>query len=72
MQAINSPIPGYVHDPRPDRYPTRESWPAPGTRGAINGRPVTLLKIYFDFYAEFQSGPYSFLRADLQTFIPET
>lgn len=68
----DSPIPGYKHNAAPLRYSTRESWPAPGTRGAINGRPVTLLKIYFDFYAEFQSGPYSFLRADLQTFIPET
>ena len=65
------PAPGYVHDPRPDRYPTRESWPAPGTRGTLRGRPVQLLEIYFQYYALFQTGPYSIMRADLQEFIVE-
>lgn len=71
MQTIESPIPGYVHNPAPLRYPTRADWPTAGTRGTIRGRPVKLLKIYFDFYAEFESGPYSTLRADLQEFIPD-
>ena len=66
------PAPGYVHDPRPDRYPTRESWPAPGTRGTIKGRPVKLMEIYFQYYALFQTGPYSTMRADLQDFIVES
>ena len=60
--------PGYVPVHGPLRYPTRADWPAPGTRGTINGRPVQLMEIYFDFYALFQTGPYSTMRADLQSF----
>ena len=71
MLPIKSPIPGYVHDPRPDRYPTRESWPAPGARGHVRGRSVQLMQIYFQYYALFQTGPYSTMRADLQDFIVE-
>lgn len=73
MQPVfeTRPAPGYVHDPRPDRYPTRESWPAPGARGHVRGRPVQLMEIYFQYYALFQTGPYSTMRADLQEFIAE-
>jgi hypothetical protein len=66
---IESPIPGYKHDPRPDRYPTRESWPRPGTHGHHKGRPVQLMEIYFAYYALFKTGPYSVMRADLQDFV---
>lgn len=64
-----SPIPGYKHDPRPDRYPTRESWPRPGTHGHYKGKPVQLMEIYFAYYALFKTGPYSVMRADLQDFV---
>ena len=50
--------PGFVPVHGPLRYPTRADWPKPGTRGTINGRPVQLMEIYFDFYALFQTGPY--------------
>jgi hypothetical protein len=66
---IESPIPGYKHDPRPDRYPTRESWPKPGVKGTYKGKPVTLMEIYFQYYALFKTGPYSIMRANLQDFI---
>ena len=66
---IESPIPGYKHNPRPDRYPTRESWPRPGTRGHYKGKPVQLKEIYFQYYALFKTGPYSVMRADLQDFV---
>lgn len=62
------PAPGYVHDPTPDRYPTRADWPKPGTKGTYNGRPVTLRQIFFAYRAEFQTGPYSVMHADLQNF----
>jgi len=65
-----SPIPGYVHDPRPDRYPTRESWPKPGTKGTHKGRPVTLMEIWHAYRAVFKTGPYSTMAANLQDFIP--
>lgn len=70
MQPVfeTRPAPGYVAVHGPKRYPTRASWPAPGTTGTINGRPVQLMQIYFDFYALFQSGRYSTMRADLQAF----
>lgn len=68
MQAIESPIPGFVPVHGPLRYPTRADWPTPGATGTINGRPVQLMEIYFDFYALFQSGRYSTMRADLQAF----
>ena len=61
---------GYTHNPTPDRYPTRESWPAPGTKGTHKGRPVTLMTVYFAYRALFQTGPYSTMAADLQDFIP--
>ena len=54
-----------------DRYPTRETWPAPGTRGTHKGRQVELIEIYFQWYALFKTGPYSVMRANLQDFIPE-
>lgn len=63
------PAPGYVHNPAPDRYPTRADWPAPGTRGTLNGRPVQLMEIYFAYRALFQTGPYSTCAANLQHFI---
>ena len=63
-----SPIPGFKPRAVPDRYPTRESWPAPGTRGTHNGRPVTLMTVYFQYYALFQTGRYSVMRANLQDF----
>ena len=66
-----SPIPGYKHNPRPDRYPTRESWPAPGTKGTYKGKPVVLKEIYFAYRALFKTGPYSVMAADLQEFICE-
>ena len=66
-----SPIPGYKPKTTPDRYPTRESWPRPGTIGHHKGRPVELMEIYFQYYALFKTGPYSVMRADLQLFIPE-
>lgn len=71
MQTIESPIPGYRHNPAPDRYPTRADWPTPGTHGTLKGRPVKLLEIYFAYYALFKTGPYSVMRADLQDFIPD-
>ena len=64
--------PGYTPKSAPDRYPTRESWPAPGARGHVRGRPVQLMEIYFQYYALFQTGPYSVMRADLQEFIVES
>lgn len=64
-----SPIPGFKPKTTPDRYPTRESWPRPGTRGHHKGRPVQLLEIYFHHYALFKDGPYSVFRADLQDFV---
>jgi hypothetical protein len=66
-----SPIPGYKHDPTPDRYPTRADWPKPGATGTYKGRPVQLMEIYFQYYALFKTGPYSVMRADLQLFISE-
>lgn len=60
--------PGFVPVHGPLRYPTRADWPAKGATGTINGRPVQLMEIYFDFYALFQSGRYSTMRADLQSF----
>lgn len=62
------PAPGFVAQHGPLRYPTRADWPAIGSTGTINGRPAKLTQIYFDFYAEFQTGPYSMARADLQAF----
>jgi hypothetical protein len=67
---IDSPIPGYVHNPAPDRYPTRADWPKPGAKGTYKGRPVQLKEIYFQYYALFKTGPYSVMRANLQDFIP--
>lgn len=64
-----SPIPGYKHDPRPDRYPTREDWPKPGTRGHIRDRPVILKMVYFQYRALFIDGPYSVMAANLQDFV---
>lgn len=63
------PAAGYQHNPRPDRYPTRESWPRPGARGHYKGKPVQLMEIYFQYYALFKTGPYSVMRADLQDFV---
>ena len=63
-----SPIPGYTHNPRPDRYPTRADWPAPGTKGTYKGKPVVLKEIYFAYRALFKTGPYSVMAADLQDF----
>jgi hypothetical protein len=63
-----SPIPGFKPRTTPDRYPTRESWPAPGARGHHKGRPVELMEIYFAYYALFKTGPYSVMRANLQDF----
>lgn len=63
-------IPGYTHDPRPDRYPTRESWPKPGTKGTHNGRQVQLMDIWHAYRAVFKTGPYSTMAANLQDFIP--
>lgn len=68
LPMTESPIPGYVHNPRPDRYPTRESWPRPGTHGHHKGRPVTLLTIWHAYRAVFQTGPYSTMAANLQDF----
>jgi hypothetical protein len=64
----DSPIPGYKHDPRPDRYPTRESWPKPGTKGTYKGRPVQLMDIWHQYRALFKTGPYSTMAANLQDF----
>jgi hypothetical protein len=64
-----SPIPGYKHDPWPDRYPTRETWPRPGARGHYKGKPVQLMEIYFQYYALFKTGPYSTMTANLQDFV---
>ena len=64
------PAPGYVHNPRPDRYPTRADWPRPGTTGHHKGRPVQLIEVYFQYRALFKTGPYSTMAADLQEFIP--
>ena len=71
MPTIESPIPGYVHDPTPDRYPTRADWPTPGTRGMLNGRPVQLMTVWHAYRALFQTGPYSTCNANLQHFIPD-
>jgi len=71
LPTIESPIPGYVHDPTPDRYPTRDTWPAPGARGMLNGRPVQLMTVWHAYRALFQTGPYSTCNANLQHFIPE-
>ena len=65
----NGPIPGYVHDPTPDRYPTRADWPAPGARGMLHGRPVVLMTIWHAYRALFQDSPYSVCNANLQHFI---
>lgn len=65
------PAPGYVHNPAPDRYPTRADWPTHGTHGTHKGRPVQLLEVYFAYRALFKTGPYSTMLADLQHFIPE-
>ena len=65
-----SPIPGYKHDPRPDRYPTRADWPKPGAKGTHNGRPVVLMDIWHAYRAVFKTGPYSTMAANLQDFIP--
>lgn len=64
-----SPIPGFKPRTDPDRYPTRESWPRPGTFGHHKGRPVKLMEIYFKYYALFQDSPHSVFRADLQDFV---
>jgi hypothetical protein len=64
-----SPIPGYKHDPRPDRYPTRADWPRPGTHGHHKGRPVQLMDVYHAYRALFRTGPYSTMAADLQDFV---
>lgn len=64
-----SPIPGYKPRATPDRYPTRDSWPKPGTRGHYKGKPVTLMTVYFQYRALFQTGPYSTMAANLQDFI---
>lgn len=69
---IESPIPGYTHNPNPDRYPTRESWPKPGTKGTHKDRPVELMTVWHQYRALFKTGPYSTMAADLQDFIPET
>ena len=66
---IESPIPGYKHNPRPDRYPTRADWPRPGTHGHHKGRPVQLMEIYHAYRAVFKTGPYSTMAADLQDFV---
>jgi hypothetical protein len=66
----NRPVPGYVHNPMPDRYPTRESWPKIGTKGTHKGRPVELMDIWHAYRAVFKTGPYSTMAADLQDFIP--
>jgi hypothetical protein len=66
----NRPVPGYVHNPLPDRYPTRESWPKIGTKGTHKGRPVELMDIWHAYQAVFKTGPYSTMAADLQDFIP--
>lgn len=63
-------IPGYTHNPAPDRYPTRADWPKPGTKGTHKGRPVTLMTVWHQYRALFQTGPYSTMNADLQHFIP--
>lgn len=62
------PAPGYVAVHGPLRYPTRQHWPAIGSTGTINGRPAKLARIYFDFYALFETGRYEMARADLQAF----
>jgi hypothetical protein len=64
-----SPIPGYKHDPRPDRYPTRDAWPRPGVCGHVNGRAVKLMTIWNPYRAVFQTGPYSTMAANLQDFV---
>ena len=64
-------IPGYRHNPAPDRYPTRADWPTPGTRGTLNGRPVKLMTVWHAYRALFQTGPYSTCNANLQHFIPD-
>ena len=66
-----SPIPGYRHNPAPDRYPTRADWPTRGTHGTLNGRPVKLMTVWHAYRALFQTGPYSTCNADLQQFIPD-
>ena len=71
MIIQHAPALGYAHNPNPDRYATRDSWPMPGTRGHHNGRPVTLITVYHAHWALFQSGPYSTLAADLQGFVCE-
>lgn len=66
---IESPIPGFKPKTTPDRYPTRGSWPRPGTTGHHKGRPVQLIEVYFQHYALFKTGPYSTMAADLQDFV---
>jgi hypothetical protein len=68
---IESPIPGYTHNPNPDRYPTRADWPKPGTRGHYKGKPVVLMDIWHAYRAVFKTGPYSTMAANLQDFICE-
>ena len=65
---IESPIPGYKHNPTPDRYPTRADWPKPGTKGTYKGKPVELMEIYFAYRALFKTGPSSVMAANLQDF----
>jgi hypothetical protein len=65
---IDSLIPGYTHNPAPDRYPTRADWPLPGARGTIRGRPVVLMTVWHAYRALFQTGPYSTMAANLQDF----
>ena len=61
--------PGFVRSSEPDRYPTRATWPRPGTTGHHKGRSVTLLTIWHQYYATFQTGPASTMSASLQDFI---
>ena len=71
MIIYHQPAPGYVHNPEPDRYPTRADWPRPGTVGHHKGRLVTLLTVWHQYYATFQTGHASTMRANLQDFIVE-
>ena len=69
MIIHHQPAPGYVHNPEPDRYPTRADWPRPGTAGHHKGRPVTLMTVWHAHYATFQTGPASTMSANLQDFV---
>ena len=73
MIIHHQPAPGYIHDPRPDRYPTRADWPRPGTTGHHVKRPgesIVLRQIWHGYYATFQDG-YTMRSFDLQDFIVE-